>query len=238
MKRIYLTSVIFLWAITNLAAQYNFLTNAENVFTDYYIKPNYEKSVKMSQLKDAVKLSDFIENYPTSWISKYNSIELKINNNIYKGKSEILTSAQLNALKSVIIGDELLLDVVYENLNNITKKPENGHIKLTMSVIPEKEAYFNKEKNNIEIKEYIKTNCIEKIDSKILKEIKDAEVLFTIDENGNASNVKIKKSSGNTSSDEIIFKFVGSIKKWAPAIDNNKNAVKQEFLFCIKQSGC
>lgn len=201
------------------------------------VRGDYSRPVKLDKLKNAKSLGDIIPYYPVNWITHYRSSELSITTNgkalKANGSDDKLNSGQIQILQSVELASEIEITVKFKATNSVTGDMEDHTMKVLMTVVPEAEAEFPGGRE--QMRKYLKEAAINKIN---FDEIKPAIVNFTINEDGNAVNVLITKSTGNEKTDKLLIEAVNGMPKWKSAQNSKGKKVKQNFVFLIEMGGC
>lgn len=215
------------------------IINETIVYYDLRRKGN--KNTTKAILLKAATLDDFINNYPSNWISDYLSVEVsstQLNQKIFAtSNNNVLNNEQKVLLKSIDYGSNLEVTVIYKKQNAMTGFPEPKEMNISMVVLPAIEAQFaDGEKALID---YFKN----KTESEILKLSKDTKPLnvhFTINEIGAVENVRLNQSIGVDSIDQLVVGLVAKMPRWTPAKAFDGQVVKQQFEFTIAlgMDGC
>lgn len=206
----------------------------------YEIQGKYPRLIKKKLLNEPNLISDFIIGYPVNWVNDYTSVEILVINNgktlKAKGLNEMLTSEQKNLLKMAEINSEILVNISYKSMNSITKNMDDGKVNIALTVVPELEAEYIG--GYQKLKSYLKENAILEISKTTPKEFQHGEVSFTIDEEGNSTNVKLSKPSGDSITDNLLLEAINKMPKWKPAENLDGKKVRQKFIFRMSLSGC
>lgn len=206
----------------------------------YNIHGKYEHPVKMEKLVSVELLSDFIPDYPASWIKDYESVEiLATTKGLTKkatGKTEALNTEQKSLLKSAELFTKFDISVSHKSPNAVTGIDEVRVIKFSMTVVPNIEAQF--EGGAERMKMYVKTNAIDKIPAFSAEYILDGLITFTINEDGFVFGATLTKSTGDPMTDKLLLDTIKNMPKWNPAVDSKGRRVKQEFEFSVSKGGC
>ncbi|MBL4594431.1 MAG: energy transducer TonB [Flavobacteriales bacterium] len=195
--------------------------------------------ITKEKLQQANSISDVIENYPSSWISDYNSVEISIilNGKELKaiGADAILTKEQKELFNLIEIGTDVHIDVNYkkENYNAVI---ENRQMNVSMTVTPKKEAEYLEGYN--QMISYLKENSTDQISAKNFKLLPQPSISFIVNENGNIENVELIKTSGDDEIDKLLVELVEKMPKWNPAKNAKGLPVKQGFVLEIGQGRC
>lgn len=214
--------------------------NSQNL--NYNVHARYDHPITKEKLEMAKTMADLIPYYPSSWIKGYNSVELTVTGNgktiSATGTNENLTAEQAQMLASLDLGSEIVINISYQSENFLTHETENGQMHYSATVVPEVEARFP---NGYEqLTEYIKLHGIDQISADYSKDIQQAIIRFTINEDGDIEDAHISKTSGNMDIDRLLLETVNNMPAWNPASDANGNKVKQEFELTVSggNEGC
>jgi len=204
-----------------------------------FTKQGFYRPITQEKIKKAKSLSDIIENYPSSWISDYNSVIITatINGKEYeaKGLDATLTSKQKELFNSASISSNILINVHYQK-KNYNDQIQNRQMNVSLIVTPKIEAeYINGYEQMIT---YFEKNSMNKIQAKNFKLLPQASISFTINKNGNPESILIDSSYGDTEIDNMLVKLVQSMPKWNPAKNAKGLTVKQKFVLDIGPDGC
>lgn len=191
-------------------------------------------STTKSELKDAQTLTDINKHYKASWVKAYVSVEIST---IHQGKlrtsvnkSDVLSQEQKNHILTADVDTDIAVKVLYFP-DNTLKTAEIKEINFSFKPMPETEAtYFGGE---AALKKYLKENAIDEIPNNSFENYDLAAVKFTIDENGQVTNVQLFQSSKNEKIDDLLVKTVRNMPNWQPAKYENGTAAKQEFAWTI-----
>ena len=203
----------------------------------------YERPVSMTHLKTVTKVDDISNEYPSKWVSDYESVKIITTSNgkskVAVSNNNILTAEQKLNLSTAKVGSEINIQVRYKTLNSANDQKEIRNAYFSATVVPDEEAIFpgNQQKLNT----YIKENVVNKISEMAANEMSESSFGFLVNENGEASDVKIIKSTGDMNTDILIIEAISKMPKWKPAEDSKGGKLKQEFkfnLFNANKSGC
>lgn len=237
MKKLIL-SIILIYGFESFA-QFP-LNEVQQLELGFEVHGKYNRPVKKEWLKGANFLDDLISAYPKSWISSYESVEIKTtcNKKVKSAfsKDDVLSLEQKENLKNVDLASEVAITIVYNYVDPLTKKSTKNKINVVYNVVPEVEAEFPG--GMLQMTKYLKENCVNKIPVLVQKNISRSGVRFTVNENGEVDDVKIFKSSGDVKVDALLLETVNRMPKWNSAKDGNGKNVKQEFVFNIGKEGC
>lgn len=207
----------------------------------YEVRGTYARPIVKEKLNEAKTLSDINPGYPASWISSYLSVEVlaTCNGVLMKALStnDTLSNEQISILKMADMGTDIVVDVKYSPKKLIKEDLDIKVINFSFSVIPEIEAQYP---GGYEVlKQYLKENAIDQVDEAFTNQLRLAIVRFTINEEGQATNVQISKSFEDEKIDKLLLDTINKMPKWIPAEDSNGVKVKQEFEFSVGNNvGC
>jgi len=144
-----------------------------------------------------------------------------------QSKGDVLTTEQKNLLNMADAGTELKIRIRFRFKSNkasssdISKDVVEGF--LVLVVLPEMEAEYPG--GYLQIAEFFKKSLKERTSEKP----KNASIIFTVNEDGVASNARIGNSSGSKTIDKLLLEAITNMPKWKPAKNSKGVAVKQEF---------
>lgn len=206
----------------------------------FEIHGKYSRLIKKNLLNEPNIISDFIIGYPVNWVTDYTSVEILVINNgkttKAKGINEMLTSEQKNLLKMAEINSDILVNISYKSMNSITKNMDDSKVNMAFTVVPEIEAEYIG--GYQKLKSYLKEKAILEISRTTPREFQHGEISFTIDEEGNSTNVILSKPSGDSITDNLLLEAIKKMPKWKPAENLDGAKVKQNFIFIMSASGC
>ena len=194
------------------------------------------RAITEEKLRNAQKISDVIENYPSNWITAYNSVTVvtKVNGKTIEavGPNDKLTKQQKKLFKTA---SNLLLIVQYQKENN-KNEIQNRQMNVSLIVTPKIEAeYIGGYEKMIS---YLKENSLNIINEKNFSQLPQPSISFIINDNGAVEIVKLEATSGDEEIDTLLIKTVQDMPNWKPATNKNGINIQQEFIFNIGQNGC
>ncbi len=196
----------------------------------------YSRPITQEKLKGAQLISDVIENYPSNWISAYNSVEISttINGKTVKaiGKNATLTKRQKQLFNTAT---NILISVQYQKKND-NDQVQNRQMNVFMVVTPEKEAEYVG--GYYQMIAYLKDNSLDKIAAKKFTHLPQPAISFTVSEDGTTENVKLIDTSRDDEIDQLLIELIEKMPKWSPAKNVEGLNVKQEFVFNVGMDGC
>ena len=229
MKNASITLLLSLFLQTGFSQELNFEVHG-----------TYSNPISKEKLSEAKTMRDINPGYPSSsWITAYISSEVSVTGNgkNFKaaGTNDILTTEQQNILKKAELWNDVVVDIMYKQVNTVTANVENHSMHFVFSLVPETEAEFvgGYEK----LKQHLKQTAVSKIPSAIAKDFQ-AAVRFTVNEQGAIAEAKISKSSGDKKTDRLLVEAINKMPAWKPAATSKGIKVKQEFEFSVGNGGC
>ena len=209
--------------------------NPGNMEFSFSVKGNYKHPITTEKLTHAKKLGDIIAYYPGNWITDYESVEISA---VINGKEErasginpSINENQKKLLQSVKLSTNINVTVNYKAKNAITNSYEDHQMKIALTVIPEKEAEFRGGYDNMI--RYLKENSKNEIAEIGPYLTESAIILFTVSENGKITDIDLKKSSGHSKIDKLMYKIIRDMPDWEPAENLKGLKVNQNFEFTI-----
>lgn len=210
------------------------------VVLNYLVRGANNRTITKSKLNEAKTLKDIVEHFPATWIGEYVLVETyrvtKDEGIKEVGKDINLNAKQQALFNSVNIGDDILIRVVYRDKESLGVNGAKKETNITMTVVPEVAASFKK--GNKQLTEYLKENSGSRILNWEFKPMQNASALFTINEVGEVTNVKVTKTTGVVSVDKAIIELLYKMPKWNAAKNSKGEFVMQQFELIIGEVGC
>lgn len=208
----------------------------------FNVHGKYTRPVNKQTLSSAKTLVDLISGYPSSWISEYSSVEITgtCGGKICKaeGKDETLNAEQQKLLNNLDLCADVVIHVKYRSKSS-SGLVENYKINVSLTLIPDVEAEYLG--GTDELNKFIKENALNYIPEATSKKITGAIVKFTVNENGEVSNVQLSRTTGDTSVDQLLMETLSKMPKWKPAENADGIRVKQDFELSLngaRSGGC
>jgi len=86
---------------------------------------------------------------------------------------------------------------------------------------------------------YLQENSADEIRSAVLNmEQLESSFTFTVNKQGEISNVKLNKTVGDIKVDQLLIDLIAKMPKWKPAESPKGSVVEQEFEFVVGMDGC
>lgn len=204
------------------------------------VRPIYTRPIRKEQVIKAMTLNDLSAGFPTSWIEKYFSVEVVITNKgqVYKTKSDndTLSAEQKSILQKSDINSTIVVNVQYQPNISPQYMNEISNIHFTISVVPDIEASYTGGEHEQYL--YFIKNVSDKISEADANELQPGFVRFTIDEEGNVTNIQLKQKTGKTDIDQLLLEAIQNMPQWKAAKNADGTKLKQEFEFSIGERGC
>ena len=208
-------------------------TPAKELYFDIY--RNYPPiSITKEQLKEAQTLIDLDENFKSSWVREYISVEVTAS---YKGitkkalgKNDTLTQAQKDLMAAADLGKGISVVVLYMPENNL-KHNEMKDMLFTFTVEPEKEATYPGGLQAMNA--YLKKNAINKIPPGCFVNYDLSTVKFTVNEKGHVTDSHVFWPSKDEKIDALLLEAICNMPNWKPAEYADGTNVKQEFVLTV-----
>ena len=206
----------------------------------YEIRGAYKRPVLKETLNSARTLDEISPGYPTNWLSDYISTEISsVCKGVAKkasGNNEILTDKQKELLSTTDNGDEILIRVKYKTPNAAIDKMDIHTMSYSVTLVPEHEAEYKG--GVVQMKKYLKENVINKIAEPETGQQLEGVVRFTVNEEGEIIDPKIKVTTNNPKSDKLLLDAIRNMPKWKPATNSKGGKMKQDFEFAMGTGGC
>ncbi len=246
MKKLISAATVILFSGFGAQAQSDVLAGiyfdkpANNMELTAWVQGNSDRPVHKEQLEKANIISDFVEGYPTQWIDQYVLVEILTTNNGTKmratGTNQQLTAVQKHILTSADLASDIQVKVKYKSVNAVSNEESTRDITINMTVLPETQAAYIG--GTTQMTSYFKENLIGKIPASTAATLNNADVVFTVNANGEVENARIQKTSGDKNTDTMMLEAVNKMPKWKPAENAKGIKVKQEFRLTVGKNGC
>lgn len=225
---------------TTLLLSILFITTGFTQEIMYDVRGANAKPIKKDQLINATTLIDIKGDYPSSWITQYEKVEIRTSSNGIHlssvSKNDTLTQEQKEILSFATVGTDIEFDVFHLYNNSVTGAPEPRTVHFSYTVIPDVEAeYYGGE---VELNAFLKEKAINNIPENKVKGFDQAVVAFTVNEKGTINNAYMEKSSGDEAIDKMLLSAINKMPKWKPAETIEGVKVKQQFRFSVGYPGC
>lgn len=235
-----------------ILGMYNFPTNQTAASElSLEVRARYARPIKKETLHKAVFLSDLSAGYPKAWVTDYISTEISTtcNGKATKavGKNNTLTTEQRNILKTVDMGSDIVIDVLYEYQNAATNDTYLMSLHIIVTLAPEIDTeYVGADKQTEaeyiggeqQMRAYFKQYAMDKISKTDAQKIEKGTVRFTVNEKGEIAHATLFKTSGNAKTDKLLLEAIYKMPKWKPAENSKGMKIHQEFDFSIGRFGC
>lgn len=196
----------------------------------FHIRAHRASSTELSM---ANKMSNLIDEYPTSWVSNYVSTEVSVVSNgkakTAIGVNETLTKEQKELLKMADINSKVTININYKQENGATRKMDVHTLNYLIMVMPETSATYPGGPDALD--QYLKDNAINYLSDADLKEMKEGIIQFTINEKGKVEDVELIQKTGRPTADKLLLKVIHNMPQWEAAKNGKGRSVKQQFKF-------
>lgn len=206
----------------------------------FSVRAKNDHRIRKDEFQQTKRVDEMIENYPSSWISEYRSVELISYHNKNKtsaiGEDNVLTSEQLELIKASEINDEIQVLVKFKTENIVSKRLEDRELIVNMSIVPTKEAEYPGSYENLIA--YFALNSKGKVSAKVINEMDPSSISFVVNEVGRTEEVEVTNSCGDKDIDRLFVDLILNMPAWEPAKDEAGNKVKQKLQFNFGLDGC
>jgi hypothetical protein len=199
----------------------------------------YSRTTTEQTLSNAKSVEDLIENYPSSWIKDYRSVDIEFSTEdeiiTLSSPNNKLTEEQQKILQTLKTTSGISVTVNY-NKKNYNDHIEKRQMNVSMVVVPEIEAEYKGGYNAMIT--YLKESSKDEIAAKNFNLKPQPTINFVVNENGVTENIKLIRTSSDKEIDKLLIDLVRQMPKWTPAKNAKGENVKQEFVFNVGQDGC
>ena len=191
-------------------------------------------SISKDQLLKSETISDLNRHFKPSWVAQYINVDVitiaQGHEKTASGSNEFLTSEQKENLRSSDANSDITISVIYIP-NNILINNEPKEMKFSFIVDPETEASYSGGSDNL--RTYIKSNAVDKLDWTILDDYQLVAIKFTVDEVGQITNAHVFESSKNKEIDERLLQVICNMDIWKPAEYDSGLNITQDFMLTV-----
>lgn len=206
---------------------------------NFRVRGKNERPVTKQRLNSATALNDIFDHYPDNWIDLYESVEIstEINGKIEKASAsnKMLSKEQKRILHSAEIANNIKVLVNYKVKNYQTGHFDDKQLNYVMTVIPEKQAEYNGGYDKLI--RYFREKSTSEIAAINTGKLETAYIQFTVTEKGEISDIDLKKTSGYSQIDKLMYELIRDMPKWNPAENSQGEKVSQNFEFALAVPG-
>ena len=195
--------------------------------------------ISKDNLKKAEKLIDLDKNYKEEWVDAYVSVEIlaqqngKIKSAI--SKNDLLSQEQKDLMLNVDSGTDIQVKVLYMPENNLSQNEVQLN-DFTFTVNPDNAAEYPEGEQKM--LQYLKENAIDKIPEGSFTGYDFAAVKFTVNEEGEVTNVHLFDMSPYSTAekkaiDALLLETIRKMPCWKPAEYADGLKVAQEYVFSV-----
>lgn len=184
------------------------------LFASFWYNEGRGKALPITGVSGAKTIIDINKNFPSSWLDRFDSVvltNLKTQVSV-SGNSEKLNRHQRKLLKSLRIGDKVLMEVKYGFLNDVSEEWEEREIKNEFVVLPNKSAKFPG--GNEAFTAFFQDLNRHKVSHVFI----DLEFNFEISEAGEVLNPRLVKGIADPEFVNEVLSRIKEMPSWEPAI--------------------
>lgn len=191
-------------------------------------------SISKTELSEANTLVELNPYFKPDWVREYISVEISaINNGATKqvvSKNDVLTQAQKDIMQQVKVGSDISVRVHYIPENTLVNN-EAKYWDFKFMVNPENKANYVGGED--QLRKYLKSTVIDKIEAAGFDKSILAAVKFSIDENGKVTNVHVFETAREESIDASLVAALNNMPDWQPANYANGVKIQQDFVLTV-----
>ncbi len=208
----------------------------------YKVDSRFMWTITKKDLLNAKSIKDIVPKEATKYVETFSSSKvaiLKENREevVELGKEGIFNDAQLELLKTADYSTNFYVHGNYGETNYILNDRHQTHLIYYITVIPEQEASYGNEEE--ELINYLKESTKEAVSIITRDKLEPGQVSFTISKEGIVKDVKLNSTCGYASVDATLVDLVSKMpQKWSPATNEKGEKVEQEFVFFFGLEGC
>ncbi len=207
----------------------------------YDIASRFNATITLEDLRKARTISDLVPRGATDNMSSFTDVNINIltedGNLLEKGKDDQLNKQQIKLLQKATYSTNFNVEAFCKHINDETGKLEKYCFVYYVTVIPEKEANYNK--GEVALINYLKNGSKKEVSMITQEELKPGKISFVVNKNGIIEQVKLVSTSGFNNIDSKMIKLVKSIPgKWTPAENSAGEKVDQQLFYSFGLIGC
>ena len=191
-------------------------------------------SITKETLHNAHTILDLNPHYKPLWVKEYTSVEVLTTQKGKTvkaiGKNDTLSQEQKDLMYNADVGKGIAVIVKYLPENNLTHN-EIKEFNFKFIINPDREAIYVGGQQQLE--DYLTLHALDKIQATSIKQYQLAVVKFSIDEEGQVTDVHIFETSKDEKIDELLYETICNMPAWKPAEYANGLKVKQDFAFTV-----
>ena len=228
MRQLILILFIGFCALHAFAQKY---VDTENEFA---LLSAYPRTVTDVKLDSVITLADMYSRYPSSWVKDYLAVEIAIKKGgavvTAHGNSDTLTSEQLVMLRSADLYSDVEVKVSYIPDNTLSIREEKL-IEFDVTIVPGHHSVFGS--GYEEVMEYVKQKAKQTSGYEWTDTSHYTVVAFTVDEEGQVVDAKIKDSTASDSVRSAVLETICKMPAWYSAESKTGEKVAEEFLVTV-----
>ncbi|WP_420315874.1 energy transducer TonB [Ekhidna sp.] len=207
----------------------------------YDIGSRYWATISKADLSNATSINDIIPkeaNWAPYPIQKIDVKLISDGTELIKTSNNLtLTEEQLDLLKTAQYSDDLQLLASYGESMPLPNAMDQEQLNYFITVVPEKEAAYSN--GNDGLLAYLKDESaliITTIEGDLLGA---GKIMFTINSNGNLTDVKLTETTGYPFVDKHMIDLFSKLPgTWTPAENGEGEKVAQTLMFSFGSIGC
>lgn len=224
-----------------------FLNNTYSQISNYAYPGGRPSDVTKQTLKSAKFIGEIIADYPTLYYSSiidYLSVEISVTASgeilTAKHRSDTLSIEQKNILMLADMSSDVNIKIKFQYKDPSDSIRGGGNrfkeMKHSILIVPETEAEYPG--GYEQITNYLKEHVSDKIiPASPPEKLGIVTVSFTINENGDVTDSKIEKSSGDVKVDKLLLDAINKMPKWKAAENEKGMKIKQTFKISFPRMG-
>lgn len=208
----------------------------------YGIGPRFGP-MKLSVIKNATSIKDFLEDEDFKTIEKLYSTSIIVIKNDKQsdirayGNTIELNNEQLSLIKSFDLSTNFVFKAEYLGKNLKTGTLEPDYKSPHQTIVPEIQARYTD--GFKELKEFLRKNSKDTWENIDENDLQPAKLFFTVSKSGTIEDVRLDRTSNFPEVDKIMSELISKAPgHWIPAENKNGEKVDQEFVISFGLMGC
>jgi len=207
----------------------------------YEVSTRFVNRITLHDLRNAKTISDLTPKGATYGMSSFTDVHINILDGDKKlsaeGSDHVLSSAQMELLKNAGYSTNFNIEAFCKHINEKTGKLEKYCFVYYITVIPEKEAEY--EKGNKALIQFLKEKSQDIVKNISEDELKPGKISFVVTKSGSIEEIQLDTSSGYVSIDKKMIELMNNLPaQWIPAENESGEKVNQKLVYSFGLIGC
>lgn len=207
----------------------------------YEVDSRFIATITKENLNHAKVIADLVPEGATENMDSFQEVNVVLHledeKKIEIGMSDVLTSGQIELLKSAEYSTNFNIEAFCKYNNPKTGKTEKYCFVYYVTIIPEKETEYRD--GHSALINYLQENSKKEIRVSKKDRLQAGKACFTVTKDGKIKGVRLESTSGYADIDNTMLRLLGNLPgEWVPATNEKGVKVEQELVFSFGLVGC